>query len=98
MNIDDIEGQLELFPDSSVKVISKENKLEAWQSEWVGMPEFVQEKQTPYAQIIFRFRNEDDLQEFAKLIGQKLTPKTKSAWFPKIVRGLNSKKRYTHES
>ena len=50
--------------------------------EWVGMPEFVQEKQEPYAKINFRFETEEDLQEFAELIGQKLTQKTKSAWYP----------------
>jgi hypothetical protein len=62
--------------------------------EWVGMPEFVQEKQKPFAQIIFRFDNEADLNEFSKLIGQKLTPKTKSAWHPQLVRGLNAGLRY----
>jgi hypothetical protein len=54
----------------------------SWKEEWKGMPEFVQEKQEPWAKIIFRFENEDDLQEFAKLIGQKLTKKTKSSWYP----------------
>ena len=52
------------------------------QSEWQQMPEFVQEKQEPFAQIIFRFDTEDDLDAFAELIGQKLTGKTKSAWHP----------------
>ena len=46
------------------------------------MPEFVQEKKEPYSKIIIRFENEEDLQAFANLIGQKLTNKTKSAWFP----------------
>lgn len=55
---------------------------EKWQEHWEGMPEFVQEKQKPYSQIIFRFDNEEDLQDFAKLIGQKLTKKTKSCWHP----------------
>ena len=55
---------------------------EVAQSEWQQMPEFVQEKQEPFAQVIFRFESEDDLQEFAELIGQKLTAKTKSAWHP----------------
>lgn len=53
-----------------------------WKDEWVDMPEFIQEKQEPYAKIIFRFSCEEDLQAFAKLIGQKLTSKTKSAWYP----------------
>lgn len=65
-----------------------------WREEWKGMPEFVQEKQEPYAKIIFRFNSEEELQEFAELIGQKLTKKTKSAWYPELVRGLNSSKRY----
>jgi hypothetical protein len=66
--------------------------------EWKGMPEFVQGKQKPYAQIIFRFGSEEDLQEFAKLIGQKLTKRTKSAWHPQIVRGLDASKRWVDES
>lgn len=55
---------------------------EDWKKEWVDMPEFIQEKQEPYAKIIFRFKTEKDLEEFVKLIGQKLTKKTKSAWYP----------------
>ena len=55
---------------------------ESWKEEWKGMPEFEQKKQEPYAKIIFRFDNEEDLQEFATLIGQKLTKKTKSSWHP----------------
>ena len=54
----------------------------AWKEEWGGMPEFVQQKQAPYCQIIFRFDTEPDLAEFSKLIGQPLTRHTKSAWYP----------------
>ena len=50
--------------------------------EWVGMPEFVQKKKEPFSKITIRFETEADLQEFAELIGQKLTPKTKSIWHP----------------
>ena len=53
-----------------------------WETEWFDMPEFVQKKQRAYAQIIFRFETEEDLEEFSILIGQKLTSKTKSAWHP----------------
>jgi len=65
--------------------------------EWVGMPEFVQEKQEPYSCIRIRFADKEDLQEFAEMIGQKLTEKTKSIWHPKLVRGINSNKRYASE-
>ena len=35
-----------------------------WEKEWAGMPEFIQEKQEPYAKIIFRFESEKDLLDF----------------------------------
>jgi hypothetical protein len=56
--------------------------------EWKDMPEFVQEKKRPYQQITVRFASEEDVQEFARLIGQPLTPKTKSIWHPRLQRGL----------
>ena len=71
---------------------------EEWKKEWQDMPEFVQGKtDKPFAQIIFRFANEQDLKDFAKLIGQKLTNKTKSAWHPQIERGINANKIYVYE-
>jgi hypothetical protein len=62
----------------------------SWQQEWVGMPEFEQVKVEPYSKIIVRFDSEEDLQEFAAMIGQKLTSKTKSIWHPKLVAGEQS--------
>lgn len=69
-----------------------------WKEEWKGMPEFKQEKKEPYSKIIVRFKTKEDLDEFAKLISQKLTDKTKSIWHPKLERGLDSYKRYVDES
>ena len=66
-------------------------------NEWVDMPEFVQEDKPPFAKIIFRFDNQEDLDAFSKLIGQKLTPKTKSAWYPELERGKNAAKRWMQE-
>lgn len=65
--------------------------------EWKDMPEFVQEKQEPYQQIIVRFRCKEDVEEFAQLIGQQLTPKTKSIWHPRLARGINANKVYIDE-
>ena len=53
-----------------------------WREQWQGMPEFVQEKQEPFAKLIVRFETEADMMAFADIIGQKLTPKTKSIWHP----------------
>lgn len=53
-----------------------------WEDEWVDMPEFIQEKQEPYKKITIRFETEEDYKNFANLIKQNLTLKTKSIWFP----------------
>lgn len=73
---------------------------ESWKNEWKDMPEFIQDKQRPYAQIIVRFDTEKDLQEFAKLIGQSLTRKTKSIWHPYKSHRINNLQqlRYKDES
>jgi len=75
---------------------SKE-RIEA-EKEWVGMPEFIQEKKEPYAKITFRFESEEDLIEFSELIGQKLTSKTKSAWYPYRSHFRKTIKEWTDES
>jgi hypothetical protein len=65
--------------------------------EWVGMPEFDQPNKEPFSKIIIRCETEADLAELSRLLGQKFTAKTKSAWFPKLERGLNAGKRYVDE-
>jgi hypothetical protein len=66
--------------------------------EWVGMPEFIQEKKEPFKTLIIRFETEQDYLDFQKKISQTLTNKTKSIWHPfKSHWGLN-KKVYKNES
>jgi len=55
-----------------------------WKKEWKDMPEFVQEDQTSGKSIIVHFKNRKDMDEFAELIDQNLTAKTKSIWYPKV--------------
>ena len=52
-------------------------------SHWVGMPEYKHTAEPPYQTIIVRFATETDLIEFTKCINQKITPKTRSIWYPK---------------
>ena len=68
------------------------------EKEWVGMPEFVQKEKEPYQKIILRFNNRKDVKRFAKLVGQKITPRTKSMWYPKIIIDRYMDKRYVDES
>lgn len=55
-----------------------------WEKHWVGMPEFSNEENQPYKKINVSFRTKEDFEEFQKLIGQKMTDKTKSIWHPKL--------------
>jgi hypothetical protein len=72
-------------------------QFDNYKQEWQDMPEFVQEKKEPYSKIIIRFKCEKDLEEFSKLIGQKLTKKTKSIWFPFKSHWNNIKKYWIYE-
>jgi hypothetical protein len=49
---------------------------------WKGMPEFEQEDLEAHKTIKIHFANEDDYQAFARLVGQTLTPNTRSIWYP----------------
>ena len=62
--------------------MSKDESLFDKYPEWVGMPEFVQEKKAPFKEVIVRFETEQDFIEFQQLINQKMTIKTKSIWHP----------------
>ena len=69
-----------------------------WRNHWVGMPEFVQEQKREYAKLIIRFRNEEDLQKFAALIGQSLNRKSQCTWYPELVSNKNLVRKYIDES
>jgi len=49
---------------------------------WQGMPEFKQEDKSAFRSIHVHFRNQEDLDRFTELIGQKLTDKTRAIWYP----------------
>lgn len=50
--------------------------------EWRGMPDFNQPDNGAFRQIIVSFDNQEGVAAFAKAIGQDLTAKTKSIWYP----------------
>ena len=49
---------------------------------WVGMPEYVQEDKAAFKRVVINFENEDDMNEFNKITGLKITKKTKGVFFP----------------
>ncbi|MFA5934955.1 MAG: hypothetical protein WC827_03670 [Candidatus Paceibacterota bacterium] len=77
--------------DKKLSLFSEEETI-LWKKEWQGMPEFIQKDLTPFRIIKVSFRSKEDVAEFAKLMNQKLTAKTRSIWFPKVQWRLRSKK------
>jgi hypothetical protein len=63
-------------------------------AEWVGMPEYASDNQGPYRQIVISFNNDESVREFAELLGQTITNKTKSLWFPMAVQGSSTDEQY----
>lgn len=58
---------------------------------WDDMPEFDQPDGEAFHKIIVRFRGEEDLKKFAKLMEQNfVTTKTKSIWYPQLDKKRNS--------
>jgi len=64
---------------------------------WKGMPTFDQNDNPPFRQLYLNFRNEEDYNEFAKLVDQQLTEKSKSIWYPKLDIEENSLHRWIVE-
>lgn len=49
---------------------------------WGGMPEFDQPSAGPFRTVYVHLNDQAAVDAFAKLIGQRLTDKTKSVWYP----------------
>jgi len=62
--------------------------------EWQDMPEFKHKDLEPKFQLIVSFKNKEDRDKFAELIGQKITNKTQSLWYPKAKIKKYINKRY----
>lgn len=66
----------------STELFEYEQEPEFYDKHWQNMPEFKQEHNGAVRQIIVSFQDEASVQEFAKLVKQQITDKTKSIWFP----------------
>jgi hypothetical protein len=87
-----IEDTLIAEPDDSLLT-----RDQIWKKHWKGMPTYDQNDNPPWKQIYLNFRSEEDYNEFAKLVDQNLTDKTKSIWYPKLEIEDNSLTRWIVE-
>ena len=74
------------------------DELSSWHTEWNGMPEYTQNDLMPIQQIIINFESREDIKKFAKLVGQNLTYKTKSIWYPEAKKESVVNKKYINSS
>lgn len=88
------------FSDSEVAALTasfaseaEEASLDAME-EWKDMPEFEHEDKTSFRRIVVHFKTNEDVEEFGRLIGQHMTEKTRSIWFPPDEIGRIADKRY----
>ena len=65
-----------------------------WRDLWQGMPEFEQEDLMPKSSLIVHFESDEDREHFAQLVQQRITPKTRSIWYPEAEIGYYYDKRY----
>lgn len=77
-------GELQLEKLMSICVPTEQGPTDA-DAEWDGMPDF-SDKLDAERKIVVSFANGADVQDFAKAIGQKITDKTKSIWYPERER------------
>jgi len=65
---------------------------------WTGMPECDNEDQLPKNRLLINFKSDADKLAFAAVLGQTLTEKTKSVWFPPQLAESKAHMRYADES
>jgi len=83
-NLENIKIELEELDDVEIKDLFSDIIFEKvdYDDIYNGMPEFEQEDLTADYQIKVSFLTVQDIQDFGEKIGQKLTEKTRSIWFP----------------
>lgn len=65
-----------------------------WQKEWKDMPEFNMKPEVPLLTIKISFKSQKDINDFSKLIDQKVVFNKENYWFPKLNRNASSELKY----
>jgi hypothetical protein len=71
-----------------------EKKEDDIQIDWRGMPEFIHEDLSPLKSILIYFKDRDAIDEFEKIVKQKISDKTQSIWYPEARIDRYADKRY----
>lgn len=80
--------------DATISLFS-EDEVEKWYDpHWQNMPEYTHEDLSAWKKVIVNFTCREDMENFAKLVGQTVTYQTRSIWYPKAEIGRLITKRY----
>lgn len=77
--------------------INTEVDIDSWRAHWKQMPAYTQEENKAFKQIIMSFRTKEDYEDFQVKLGQRMTVKTKSAWYPHLDVTANSLLRWMED-
>lgn len=93
--LDDVDPNI-LDPKRKVKSekIDLEDVNRKWKEHWKEMPDYVQEDNPSFRSITVKFREKEHYTKFSSVIGQELTDKTKSIWYPELKVTANRKLRW----
>ena len=92
----DFDVTLAGFSDEDLVAISLERQhgVTDPNAEWEGMPEFSQQDKTAFRSIPIHFKDQAAVDEFAAMVEQKITDRTRFIWFPQIEIETYADKRY----
>lgn len=65
-----------------------------WKQHWQDMPDFKQDDQEPFRTLHVHFADQKSVDEFAKLISQPITLKTRFVWYPQMEKRSYAHQRY----
>jgi hypothetical protein len=55
-----------------------------WKEHWQGMPAFENNNLTAFQRLVVHLADQEAVNKFSKLVGQKITPKTRFIWYPRL--------------
>lgn len=84
--------------DAPRDLLFSDDEMIPWREHWRNMPEFDVRDLAPKFQVIVNFSCAGDVEDFARTVGQKITPNNgrqlQSLWYPEQEIGRMVNKRY----
>lgn len=86
------------FEEELGRMLGQEPEPDDPYAEWEGMPEYSHQDKTAFRSLTVHFKDQEAVDQFATLVDQAITPKTRFLWFPEIEIERYADKRYASQS